>query len=51
MPNNDLGTAHGRIRIDFDDKGSSQATAALIKIQHQFEAMQDNYAWLSLKTA
>lgn len=39
MPNNDLGTAHGRIRIDYDGKGSAAATAALIKMQKQFEEM------------
>lgn len=39
MPNNDLGTAHGKIRIDYEGKGSAAATAALIKMQKQFEAM------------
>lgn len=39
MPNNDLGTAHGRIRVDYDGKGSAAATAALIKMQKQFEEM------------
>jgi len=41
VPNNDLGTAHGRIRIDYDSKGSDAAVAALIKMQKQFEAMND----------
>ena len=41
MPNNDLGTAHGRIRIDFEDRGSVKAAASLDKVQLQFEAMQD----------
>lgn len=44
MPNNDLGTAHGRIVIDFDDRGSSQATAALIQIQKQFELLNQHMA-------
>lgn len=39
MPNDNLGVAHGRIRIDVDDRGSAQATAALIKMQAQFEQM------------
>ena len=39
MPQNDLGTAHGSIRIDFDDRGSAKAEAALAKMQAQFELM------------
>ena len=46
MPNNDLGTAHGRIRIDFDDKGSSKATVALVKIQREFELLNKRVALL-----
>lgn len=42
MPNNDLGTAHGRIRVDFDDRGSAAATAALLKMQQQFDQMNKN---------
>lgn len=42
MPNNDLGTAHGRIRVDFEDRGSAAATAALIKMQKQFDQMNKN---------
>jgi len=40
VPNNDLGTAHGRIRIDFEDKGSVKAANSLNKVQQQFEAME-----------
>lgn len=39
MPNNDLGTAHGRIRIDLDDRGSAAAVAALAQIQKEFELL------------
>lgn len=39
MPNNDLGTAHGRIKVTYEDKGSAAATASLIKMHKQFEAM------------
>ena len=42
MPNNDLGTAHGRIQVSFDDRGSAAATAALIKMQRQFDQMNKN---------
>lgn len=41
MPNNDLGTAHGRIRIDYDNRGQAAATAALIKMQKQFAQMNN----------
>lgn len=39
MPNNDLGTAHGRILIEFEDRGTAPAAAALLKIQKQFELL------------
>jgi exonuclease VII small subunit len=42
--NTDLGVAHGRIRIDVDDKGSAAATAVLIKMQAQFEQMNKQLA-------
>lgn len=41
MPNNDLGTAHGRIRIDFEDRGSAKAENSLAKVERQFQLMQD----------
>lgn len=39
MPNNDLGTAHGRIHIEYDGNGATAATAALIKMHTQFDAL------------
>jgi hypothetical protein len=39
LPENDLGTAHGRIRVDFDDRGSGKALVALEKISAQMESM------------
>jgi len=39
VPNNDLGTAHGRILIEFEDRGTAPAAAALLKIQKQFELL------------
>lgn len=39
MPNNDLGTAHGRIRIDFDDRGTAAALVAIQKMQQQMLAL------------
>ena len=47
MPNNDLGTAHGKIRIDYDDRGSGAAVAALIKMQKQFESMDKHLNQIS----
>lgn len=44
MPNNDLGTAYGRIKIDFDDNGSNQAARALAKIQKEFELLNQRTA-------
>lgn len=44
MPQNDMGTAHGRIRLEFDDRGSGKATAALLKIHQQMEAMNKRLA-------
>lgn len=38
-PNNDLGTAHGRIRIDFEDRGSSQAEAAVIRFERELKIL------------
>lgn len=42
MPNDDLGTAHGKIRIDYEDRGSDKASAAMIKMAAQMELMNKN---------
>ncbi|AKU45322.1 tapemeasure [Mycobacterium phage Madruga] len=39
MPNDNLGTAHGRIRITYEGKGADKANAALIKMAAQMEQM------------
>ena len=39
MPNYDLGTAHGRIKIDLDDKASAAATRNLTEFQKTMESM------------
>ena len=44
MPNNDLGTAHGKILIEFEDRGTAPAAAALLKIQKQFELLNQRVA-------
>lgn len=44
MPNNDLGTAHGRIRIDFEDKGSKAALLAVQRMQKQLEQLNTKVA-------
>lgn len=40
MPENDLGTAHGRIRITYEGKGAEKANASVIEMSKRFEAMQ-----------
>lgn len=40
MPDNDLGTAHGRIRITYEGKGAEKANASVIEMSKRFEAMQ-----------
>lgn len=44
MPDNDLGTAHGRIRIEYEGRGADKANAALIKMAAQFEQMNKRLA-------
>lgn len=40
MPNDNLGVAHGKIRITYDDRGSAKANAAMAKMAAQMETMQ-----------
>ena len=40
MPNDNLGVAHGKIRITYDDRGSAKANAAMAKMAAQMESMQ-----------
>lgn len=40
MPNNDLGTAHGRIRITYEERGSKKLEAQLAKTQAQMKEME-----------
>ena len=53
MVNNDLGTAHGRIRIDIDDRATADAAKTLILLQAQFDKMNTHLAKIekSLNTA
>lgn len=44
MPDNDLGTAHGRVRITYEGKGAEQANASVQKMAAQFAAMQQRLA-------
>ena len=44
MPNDNLGVAHGRIKISVDDRGTAEATAALIRLQAQFDRMNTHLA-------
>lgn len=43
-PDNNLGTAHGRIVIDYEDRGSNDANAALVKLQKEFDALNQRLA-------
>lgn len=46
MPNDNLGVAHGKIRITYDDRGSAKANAAMAKMAAQMETMQRSMARL-----
>lgn len=44
MPNHDLGTAHGRIVIDFEDRGSAAAATTVTRLERQFELLNQRLA-------
>lgn len=44
MPQNDLGTARGQIKVEFDNRGSAAALAALTKVHQQLETMNRSLA-------
>lgn len=52
MPQNDMGTAHGRIRLSYEDRATGKLTASLVKISAQMEAMNKRLGNIekSLKT-
>lgn len=46
MPNYDLGTAHGRIVVDYDDKGSSRAEKAFLNLSKHAGVLRKNFGKL-----
>lgn len=44
MPNNDLGTAHGRIQIEFEDNGTKKAVTAIERMQRELELLNRRMA-------
>lgn len=44
MPDTNLGTAHGSIKITYDSRGAQQGLAQLAKMQKQFEQMNTRLA-------